>query len=233
MESFNFNYQGEFPENYEQKCPVVILCDVSISMEGSPIAELNKGLQAFERDVQEDDICKARLDVAVLSFGSSAKVEHDFALMDEYGMPRLMVNGTTNLEAGMRTAMEKLDDRKSWYRSTRQTFYRPYIILITDGMPNEDPNTTGLTTSIKEAVQSKKYNFWPVGVDGANMELLNSMACPDVKGSLPAMQMSSANFVKLFQWLSSSFAKISKSREGDILDLTPEKENNPFSIEVS
>ena len=37
----------EFSDNPEPRCPCVLLLDTSGSMQGEPIAALNKGLQAF------------------------------------------------------------------------------------------------------------------------------------------------------------------------------------------
>ena len=225
-------YTGEEVINYQQKCPVVFVLDVSGSMGGDPINELNKGLQTFEQEILQDDTASARLDVAIVSFGSDERVEHDFALMQDYGMPVLTTSGSTNLEAGMRKGMEILEARKQWYRESNQTYYRPYMILVTDGAPDQDPNSTGLTASIKAAVKSKKFNFWPIGVKNANMGLLEQMACPGEGASLPAKKLEGLKFVELFQWLSASFGKVSNSKDGEGIDLTPEEGKNPFMITV-
>jgi len=224
-------YDGNLPENYEQKCPVILLLDVSGSMIGRPIDELNMGLQVFEKEIQGDAVTSARLDLAIVTFESKADIEHDFGIMEGYGMPYLKAGGRTNLEEGFRLAMKVLEERKSWYRSTQQTFYRPYIILITDGKPDIDPSKTGLTASIKEAVMSKSFNFWPIGVECSNMDLLDTMACPEIKGSLPAQKLAGLNFVKLFKWLSGSLTKISKSH-GKGVDIRPEPSKNPFMFTV-
>ena len=45
------NFEGESPDNYEQKCLCLLVLDVSGSMSGDPINELNKGLQEFQEAV--------------------------------------------------------------------------------------------------------------------------------------------------------------------------------------
>lgn len=40
----------EFAMNPEPRCPCVLLLDVSGSMSGAPLAELNSGLRALQND---------------------------------------------------------------------------------------------------------------------------------------------------------------------------------------
>lgn len=216
-------YKGELPVNYEQKCPVVFVLDVSGSMSGDPINELNKGLQQFHEEIQSDATAKNRLDISIVSFGSDFKIEHDFKLISEYEMPQLTASGSTNLVAGMRKGMELIKERKKWYQETKQTYYRPYLIMITDGYPDHCPKKEGLNDEIEAAVRNKEFNFWAIGVQGANMEMLKDMSVSQYDGSLKALKLKGIRFVELFKWLSTSFSKISNSTEGDKIDLRPEK----------
>src|SRR5512138_3628532 len=61
--------QVEFAENPEPRCPVVLLLDVSGSMAGRPIDELNQGLQEFARVLKDDRLASLRVEVAVITFG--------------------------------------------------------------------------------------------------------------------------------------------------------------------
>jgi len=222
-------YNGEEVINYQQKCPVVFVIDNSGSMYGAPIDELNKGLHAFENEIGSDDTASARLDVAIVSFNSSEKVEHDFDLIQDYGMPTLSAGGGTNMQAGLRKGLDMLEARKKWYRDTNQTYYRPYVIAITDGYANI---TEELKSEIRLSAQNKKLNFWPIGVNGADMSMLEKIACPGEGASLPALKLDGLKFVELFQWLSASFGKVSNSKDGEGIDLTPEEGKNPFMVTV-
>ncbi|MDA3942089.1 MAG: VWA domain-containing protein [Bacteroidetes bacterium] len=228
-------YKGKLPENYEQKCPVVFVLDVSGSMSGDPIIELNKGLAQFQEEIQDDTTARERLDIAVVSFGSDVQVEHDFKLIAEYNMPQLTTRGSTNLVDGMRKGMELIRERKNWYQQTHQTYYRPYLIMITDGYPNECPKKAGLNDEIEAAARNKEFNFWAIGVQGANMEMLKEMAVPQFNGSLKPLQLRGIRFVELFKWLSASFSKISNSKEGDKINIRPEKtdDDDDFMITAS
>ncbi len=232
MENVNF-YDGEMPSNYEQKCPVVFVIDRSGSMSGSPIDELNRGMQEFQKEILNDPVASSRLDVAIVSFGSDTKVERDFALLDEGDIPTIGISGSTRLVDGMREGMKVLKDRKDWYKQTEQTFYRPYVILITDGGPDPGQDVDGLASEIRREANAKGLCFWPIGVTAADMNMLNKIAVPDVPGNLPPLKLDGLKFVELFQWLSSSFTKVSKSRDGEGIDVTPESgTKNPFQFNV-
>lgn len=61
-------------ENFEEKCLCVLALDVSGSMDGKPMFELNKGLQQFAADVANDASLCARLEVGIVTFESHVKV---------------------------------------------------------------------------------------------------------------------------------------------------------------
>jgi uncharacterized protein YegL len=61
----------DFAENPEPRCPSVLILDVSGSMGGAPIAELNAGLQVYRDELAADSLAAKRVEVAVLTFGGS------------------------------------------------------------------------------------------------------------------------------------------------------------------
>lgn len=225
-------YDGEQPQNFEQKCPVCIVVDRSGSMFGEPIDNLNKGLVVFEEQISKDTVTASRLDIAVVSFGSDTKLERDFGLIDEAAMPVIGISGSTKLVDGVRHGIKLISERKVWYKSTGQTYYRPFLILITDGGPDSDQDVDGLANEIKQLTNNKNINFWPIGVQGADMNMLAKIAAPGVGASLPPMKLDGLNFVELFKFLSASFSIISKSKEREKVDITPKKESNPFQFTV-
>ncbi|MDX2303742.1 MAG: VWA domain-containing protein [Microscillaceae bacterium] len=205
------DFAAETPDNFEQKCLCILVLDVSGSMIGERIRELNRGLDEFHRQVRNDEIASQRLEVCIIAFNSNVKCIQEPALIDKFVMPILKARGTTKLVAGVRSAVEKVEARKRWYKETGQSYYRPFIILITDGTPDTDQDIEGITLEITEGVNEKKFMFFPIGVQDANMEILKQIAHP----STPPMMLKGLNFIEFFQWLSNSIGIITKSNEGD------------------
>ena len=183
-------------------------------MAGKPIEELNKGLQNFYKDIYGDVNTSQRLEISLITFNNRVNTIQEPALVENFTMPTLTAGGTTAMVDAVREAIEKVVARKEYYKSTGQTYYRPWIILMTDGEPDVGQDVIGLANQIKADTSSKKYEFLPIGVQGANMDILNQ-----IKGNIPAMSMDGAKFLEFFKWLSNSLGVIANSTEGEPVSL--------------
>lgn len=213
----NFSFGGSSPDNYEQKCLCVLVLDVSGSMTGKPIEQLNQGLKEFQKELQNDFVAAQRIEVAIVTFGSSIETVITPKLSADFDMPTLRTSGTTKLVDGVRMAINIVEERKKWYRSTGQTYYRPWIMLITDGEPDSDQDIIGLSIEIKDKVNNKGFSFYAVGVEDYNHSKLSQICHPQ---TMP-LPLKGLAFSELFKWLSASISMVSKSVEGETLQLPP------------
>ena len=209
------DFTGESAENYEQKCLCVLVLDVSGSMRGEPIAELNQGLKDFYQEISDDPTKKQRLEIALIEFNSTVRQTVDPALVDNFTMPELEANGSTAMVDAVNAAIDLVADRKAWYKETNQNYYRPWIILMTDGEPDSDQDITTLAQRIQDDTTQKRYAFMPIGVDGANMKILEQ-----IKGNIPPMKLKGTKFSDFFNWLSASMGVVVTAEEGQKVDLT-------------
>ncbi len=210
-------FTAESPENYEQKCHCVLILDVSSSMAGQPMEQLNQGLATFHREVMQDYVAAQRLEISVVTFGSDVQVVQEPALVANFDMPRLMASGSTRLVDGVRKAISLDDDRKRWYRQTGQNYYRSLLVLITDGEPDANQDLAGLGAEVREAVTGRRFSFYGLGVRGYNADKL-ARICPV---NVPPLPLDGYKFAEFFKWLSNSISIITTSREGDTLNLPP------------
>ena len=244
------DFSAESAENYEQKCLCVLVLDTSgsmleiidnsnmqytgetVYMDGkqynlvtggvSKLDLLNDGLQVFYDEIMSDEVTSQRLELSLITFNDKVTVVQEPALPENMTMPVLECEGDTALVDAVNEAIEKVEARKQWYKSTGQTYYRPWIILMTDGEPNADQDIDALAARIQRDTAAKKYAFLPIGVEGANMEVLQRIA----SNGMNAMKLKDTHFAQFFKWLSASMGTIVNHTEGEKVNLVPKGEDN-------
>ena len=196
-------YEQNEPINYEQKCLCVLVLDTSGSMNAdNAIGQLNQGLQTFKSQIMNDETARDRLEIAIVSFNSEIKVELQPSLISEIEMPPLKASGQTQLVRAIEEAQQVIKDRKDYYKSKGLTYYRPWIVVMTDGDPypaNQDID--GIAQKIQEDADAKKYVFFMIGVGN---EVHDDVLSKLTTSQFPAMRMDAVNFAEFFQWLSAS-----------------------------
>ena len=209
------DFSAEAEENFEQKCLCILVLDVSGSMSGKPIEELNKGLQDFYNEISSDDTTSQRLEVSLITFSHVVQTLQEPALVENFTMPTLIASGSTAMVNAVNEAIDKVASRKQWYKSTNQAYYRPWIILMTDGEPDRDQDVDALAQRIKLDTVNKRYAFLPIGVEGANMKVLDK-----IQGNIPPMKLQGTKFSSFFKWLSASMGTVVTAEEGQQVDLS-------------
>ena len=154
-----------FAENPEPRCPSVLILDVSASMKGAPIAELNAGLQVYRDELAADPLAAKRVEVAVVSFGGQVELASDFCTAASFVAPTLTPRGDTPMGAAIAYGLDILAFRKEQYRANGIAFYRPWIFLVTDGGPTDEWRTAA--GRVRDGEANKSFAFFSVGVQGA------------------------------------------------------------------
>ncbi len=207
----------QFAENPEPRCPCVLLVDVSSSMYGPPINELNSGIATFAQELKADQLASLRTEVAIITFGSGAEMVQDFVTADQFQPPTLSANGTTMMSAGINLALDKIEERKQMYRDNGIDYYRPWLFLLTDGAPSETQEVVNAASQrLHDAENEKRVAAFSVGVEGANMDLLT-----EISPRRPLM-LKGLEFSSMFVWLSQSMSRVSRSRTDDEITLDTE-----------
>src|SRR5436305_1647074 len=123
-----------FESNPDPRCPCLLLLDTSASMNGEKIDELNRGLHVFEEDINKDDLARRRCEIAIITFGSGGvQTMQEFVSADAFRAPVLIAGGNTPMGEAIYRGIDLLRTRKKTYKDNTIAYYRPWIILITDG----------------------------------------------------------------------------------------------------
>lgn len=180
----------EFAENPEPRCPCVLLLDTSSSMRGAPIAALNEGLRAFRDDLIQDALALQRVEVAVVTFDSNVQLVQDFVTVDQFDPPILTAQGYTHMGAAIHQALDMVQARKEQYCTNGVAYYRPWVFMMTDGEPQDEPNDVveQAAQRLKADEAQKRVAFFAVGLrDAVHHGILQS---PDPSSAMSTFQLS-------------------------------------------
>lgn len=204
----------ELVSNPEPRCPCLLLLDTSGSMQGTPIAQLNQGLQTFKQELMSDSMATQRVEIGIITFGP-AQILLPFQTADMFIPPQLAASGNTPMGEAIEVGLDMLEARKHTYKQAGISYYRPWIFLITDGGPTDNWHRAAEKVRTGDSIDKKQFSFFAVGVEGADMSTLSQICSPN----RPPMKLQGLSFRELFSWLSSSLSGVSRSQVGQAVAL--------------
>ncbi|MGE0214216.1 vWA domain-containing protein [Mycolicibacterium sp.] len=194
--------------NPDPRVACVVLCDVSGSMQGEPIDALQRGFAAFTQYLHNDTLASKRVEVAVVAFGTAATVLVPMQEARSLTPVPFTASGTTNMAAGIHLALDIIEDRKQAYKMAGLQYYRPWILVLTDGRPNIDGFEEAVAR-LNAAESARGVTVFAVGagpkVDYRQLARLSVQRSPAPLDGL--------KYEALFEWLSASLASVSNSAE--------------------
>jgi uncharacterized protein YegL len=207
----DFGDSAAFVDNPEPRVASVLVLDVSGSMNGAPIAELNEGLRTYQQELLEDSLATKRVEVAIVTFGATVETKLPFTEAGHFHPPHLEASGPTPMGEALNLAIDLVEDRKRLYRENGVMYYRPWIFLITDGDPTDDWRT--VVPRVQSGEEQKSFMLFAVGTGDANFDTLKQIV------TRKPLQLKGTRFRDLFKWLSNSQRSVSRSTPGEDVPL--------------
>ncbi|WP_458400430.1 vWA domain-containing protein [Mailhella sp.] len=113
---------------------VMLLLDISGSMYGDKITELNRAAQEMIDAFSKEEKMEVEIRVSIITFGGKATLQLPFTKASLVHFSPLQAEGGTPLGAALKIAKNIMEDRSS----VPGRAYRPIAVLVSDGQPNDD-----------------------------------------------------------------------------------------------
>ena len=195
-------------------CTVIVDCSRSMNTEiesarpgWTRMKALLAGLQILAAELKSDPKARNTVELSVISVGGESPhfphLVQDWTFARDFMSPSdLKADGSTPLGLAMLIALERTDDKKKRYRDKGVSYYRPRIIIISDGEPTDTPpKWAEAVRAARAAIAGKHADIQAVGIDGCPLERLNELS------SKPALELSSHRFNEYFAELSNSLSR--------------------------
>lgn len=195
-------------ENPDPRVSCVVLADVSGSMQGAPISALESGYASFTQYLNNDVLASKRVEVAVVTFGTVATVLVPMQEARGLQPTRFNASGRTNMAAGVHLALDIIEDRKAAYKAAGLQYYRPWILLLTDGQANHDGFDEAVAR-LNATEAARGVTIFAVGA-GPHVDWQQLSRLSIQRGPAP---LDGLKYEELFEWLSASLSNVSNSTE--------------------
>ena len=120
-----------------RRLPVFLLLDVSESMVGAPLAQMEQGVADLIGSLRTDPHALDTVWVSVLAFAGKAEVLVPLTELAAFYPPRLPLGAGTRLGEGLDCLMMELDRHAAPRAPGMKADWKPIVFLLTDGRPTD------------------------------------------------------------------------------------------------
>lgn len=113
--------------------PVILLLDVSGSMHGAKIENLNDAVKEMLDTFRDTENGETEIHVAIITFGAEVKLHQALTSAGDIAWHDLSARGGTPLGTALKMAKAMIEDKDV----VPSRAYRPAVILVSDGRPGD------------------------------------------------------------------------------------------------
>jgi uncharacterized protein YegL len=123
-----------------RRLPIYFLIDVSESMVGDPIEQVQDGMATIIKELRTDPYALETVWVSVIAFAGQAKTIAPLQEVISFFPPKFPIGSGTSLCFGLGHLMFELSKNTASTTSEQKGDWKPIVFLFTDGVPTDSPN---------------------------------------------------------------------------------------------
>ncbi len=201
-----------------RRLPIYFLVDVSESMAGTPIEQVQEGMRTIIQDLRVDPYALETVFVSIIIFAGKARILSPLTELYKFYPPVFPIGGGTSLGAGMEALMNDMDASLQKTTLEQKGDWKPIIFLFTDGNPTDD-----YFKAFQRWNEKYRRHCSLIAVSiGDNVNILTlAQLTSDI---LLLKETDTESFRKFFKWVTASIKTTSMSvsdRDQDEVKLAP------------
>lgn len=201
-----------------RRLPIYFLVDVSESMVGEPIEQIQNGMRTIIQELRVDPYALETAFISIIAFAGKAMTLSSLTELYKFYPPNFPIGSGTALGSALNFLMDEMD--KSIQHTTHEIKgdWKPIVFLFTDGVPTDDYSVAFTRWNNK---YRKTCNFIAVSIgDNVNTQVLGQIT----DNVLRLKDTDKESFQKFFKWITASIKATSVSvsdYSNDELKLAP------------
>lgn len=188
-----------------RRLPVYFLVDVSESMVGEPIQQVENGMRQIVQELRTDPYALETAFISVIAFAGKAKSLSPLTELYKFYPPIFPIGGGTSLGAALDFLMDDIDRNVVKTTEERKGDWKPIIFLFTDGTPTDNPSAAFARWNNK---YRRKANLVAISIgNNVNTQLLGQIS----DNVLRLNDTDEMSFKAFFKWVTASIQATSVS----------------------
>ncbi len=192
----HFSRSDPNPRFIDRQFPVVLVVETS---DDELLKDVHRNLTVFQKSASSFNC----MDIAVVSFDSSVRVERDFWPASDFDVPTLQASssGLSVMNEGIEFALDAIEGRVRTYHENGILYHRPQLILIARGAATDADREDTVRSRLQEMLRKREINYMPVALgNDADIGKLKSYF-PDEKKDNTILSTDIMDFMQASQWM--------------------------------
>jgi uncharacterized protein YegL len=212
-----------------RRLPIYFLIDISESMVGDPMQQVEEGMATIMRELKTDPNSLETVWISIIGFAGLPKTLVPLQELVTFYPPKFPIGSGTSLSSGLGHLMFEL--RRNFVKTTyeQKGDWKPIIFLFTDGVPTDD--TTAAINEWKSN-WARTANMVAIGIgDEVDTSILSQLT----ENVLIFKNTDAGAYRKFFKWITDSIKTSSESvdKNGSGFELSKFDEEIITKIDLS
>ena len=192
-----------------RRLPIYFLIDISESMVGEPIQQVEEGLATIIQALKTDPNAIETVWISIIVFAGQAKTLVPLQEIISFYPPKFPIGSGTSLSNGLGHLMYDL--RKNIVKTTAEQKgdWKPIVFLFTDGQPNTADSWQQEYKALQETRGCKPGLFVAIGAGKEANEVMLRQIAPQQTYMLA--DLDAAKIRAMFEWIAESTVIASKT----------------------
>jgi uncharacterized protein YegL len=216
---------GEIVINPEPRCPCVLVLDPAFVRDPVLNGAVVAGFRAIESEFRRDRLTARRVEIAVVIAGEPAELRSPFRpgydiegstalVVDPNAAPKVAQRGRTKHAAGIRVALNLLDERRAEYQRDAIDGYRPWVVLLAVH-PTEESEAERRPVIVEIARRERAgfASFFAFAIGRRGSSWLEG------SGLRPPLGIERDRLPACFSWIAASLQRVTSSIPGERVTL--------------
>ena len=102
--------------------------------------KVHEAIENFYMAILDEDISSDSCEIAIVAFNDTPMVADGFSSVEEKSKPKFIPvpKSNTNISSAISLSLDVIEERKREYEKNKISYYKPWLVIFTDGHSSDD-----------------------------------------------------------------------------------------------